>query len=984
MSDAMSGERHYNLAEPFHGMSPPTPSDFVPETHRAPGDPGLAGQLARALEGQVRFDAFTRGLYSTDASHYQIEPLGVVFPKSVADVEAVFEIARTEGVPVLPRGAGTSQGGQAIGRAIVLDTSRWLTGIGDVVGTHIEVEPGVVLDRLNARLKPSGLCFPVDPSTSSRATLGGMAGNNSAGTRSLKYGMMVDNVSAAEVVLADGRRFWLGDGTSGARAMPSEAAALRALFAREADEIERRTPRTLRNVAGYSLDRLHPDRENLAQLLVGSEGTLAFFSRLRLKLSPIPERRVVGVCHFPSLVEALDTVQHIVRLDPSAVELVDRTVLRLAGERPDYRVVLERFVRGSPGALLLVELSADAGETDLAGRLDDLAALLGELGYPDSVVRVQDRASQADLWNVRQGSLSIVMSMAGPRRPVSFIEDCAVPLEHLAAYARRVDEIFAHHDVEGTWYAHASVGCLHVRPALNLKDPDDVALVRTIAEAVHVVVRELGGTHSGEHGDGLVRSEFLRTMLGDRMVGAYAEVKRTFDPHGMMNPGKIVDPPRMDDRSLFRFHPGYTGRTLPVVLDWSATGGLLGAVERCDNNGACRKSDPEVMCPSFRVTKDERHSTRGRANALRLALSGQLGDGAGAGGLDSPEMTEALSLCISCKACKRECPTGVDMARIKLEWQHRQNGLHGVPLRERVLAGLPRIAPTVGRLGALANLGGRSAGRVLGFAPKRTLPRWSRRPWRDDELPRPDAPEAVLFVDTFTRWLEPENARAACRVLERGGWWATAARAPDGERPLCCGRTYLSAGMLDEAREEARRTVDALAGHAHAGKAIVGLEPSCLYTLKDEVPSLVPTPAARAVADRAVLLEELVDRAWSEGRELPFSNESRVGSVLVHGHCHQKAFGGVAATLRMLGRIPGAKVTAIESSCCGMAGSFGYHAEHYDVSMQMGELTLFPAVRGADEGATIVADGTSCRAQIADGTGRQAVHAAVVLDGALA
>ena len=937
--------------------------------------------LERALEGEVRFDAFTRGLYSTDASHYQIEPLGVVFPKSVADVEAVFEIARGEGVPVLSRGAGTSQGGQTVGRAVVLDTSRWLTGIGDVIGTHIEVEPGVVLDRLNARLKPSGLCFPVDPSTSSRATIGGMAGNNSAGTRSLKYGMMVDNVSAVEVVLADGRRLWLGEGTSDLSAMPREVAALRALFAREADEIERRTPRTRRNVAGYSLERLHPDRENFAQLLVGSEGTLAFFSHLRLKLRPLPERRVVGVCHFPGLLEALDSVQHIVGLDPSAVELVDRTVLRLAGERRDYRVVLERIVRGSPGALLLVEFSADSGDADLAARLDDLAALLGGLGYPDSVVRVQDRAAQAELWNVRQGSLSIVMSMAGPRRPVSFIEDCAVPLEHLAEYARRVDEIFARHGVEGTWYAHASVGCLHVRPALNLKDPDDVGLVRTIADAVHVVVRELGGTHSGEHGDGIVRSEFLRTMLGDRMVAAYGEVKRMFDPLGMMNPGKIVDPPRMDDRSLFRYHPGYTARTLPVVLDWSATGGLLGAVERCDNNGACRKSDPDVMCPSFRVTQDERHSTRGRANALRLALTGQLGDGTG--GLDSPEMAEALSLCISCKACKRECPTGVDMARIKLEWQHRQNGLHGVPLRERLLAGLPRVAPTIGRLGALANLGALPVGRMLGLAPKRTLPRWSRRPWRDDELPRPTAPEAVLFVDTFSRWLEPENARAACRVLDAGGWSATSLRAPVGERPLCCGRTYLSAGMLDEAREEARRTVDALAKYAEAGTAIVGLEPSCLYTLKDEVPSLVPTAAARAVGERAVLLEELVDRAWSEGRELPFASDADVGSVLVHGHCHQKAFGGAAATLRMLGRIPGARVRAIESSCCGMAGSFGYHAEHYDVSMQMGELTLFPAVRGADEGATIVADGTSCRAQIADGTGRTAVHAAVVLERAL-
>jgi FAD/FMN-containing dehydrogenase len=441
-----------------------------------------------------------------------------------------------------------------------MDTSRWLTAIGEPVDGHVDVEPGVVLDRLNARLRPVGSWFPVDPSTSSRATLGGMAGNNSAGTRSLEYGMMVDNVAAAEIVLVDGRRLWVGDGTPVARALETEVAALRALYAREADEIERRTPRTLRNVAGYNLDRLRPDRENLAQLLVGSEGTLAFFSRLRLKLAPLPARRVVGVCHFPGLLPALDSVQHLVKLRPSAVELVDRTVLRLASQRPDYRVVLERFVRGSPGALLLVELSTASSDDALGRRLDDLQAMLGELGHPDSVVRIEDAADQARLWSVRQGGLSIVMSMAGPRRPVSFIEDCAVPLEHLAEYAARVDEIFARHGVEGTWYAHASVGCLHVRPALNLKDPDDVALVRRIADAVHVVVRELGGTHSGEHGDGIVRSEFLRTMLGDRMVAAYTEVKRTFDPGILLNPGKIVDPPRMDDRALFRYTPGYGGR----------------------------------------------------------------------------------------------------------------------------------------------------------------------------------------------------------------------------------------------------------------------------------------------------------------------------------------------------------------------------------------------------------------------------------------
>ncbi|MDX1495757.1 MAG: FAD-linked oxidase C-terminal domain-containing protein, partial [Longimicrobiales bacterium] len=551
------------------------------------------------------------------------------------------------------------------------------------------------------------------------------------------------------VVLPDGRRSWLGSGYDAEGAVPSELAALRALFARESDEIERRAPKTMRDVAGYNLDRLHPDRENLAHLLVGSEGTLAFFSRLRLRLAPLPSRRVLGVCHFPDLASALSSVQHLVRLGPSAVELVDENVLRLAAANDDFRGAMAGFVRGRPGALLLVELSSDPGAGSarrshppqgppdtltwdrLEDGLDALDDLMAELGHPGAVVRAVTPAEQAAVWSVRKAGLNIVMSMAGPRKPESFSEDCAVPLEHLAEYAAGVDEIFRRHDTTGTWYAHASVGCLHVRPALNLKDPDDVGRVRRIAEETHALVRRLDGTHSGEHGDGILRSEFLEAMRGPRLTRAYQEVKRTFDPQGMMNPGKIVDPPRMDDPSLFRYKPGYEERPLPVVLDWSAHGGFLGAAERCNNNGACRKYEPDVMCPSFRVTHDERHSTRGRANALRLALTGQLGGD----GLDSPEMAEALSLCVSCKACRRECPAGVDMARMKIEWQHRRNQREGVAFREKVLAALPRIAPRVAPaarlLNGLAALPGKG---LLGLAPRRRLPRWSVQPWEDREL----------------------------------------------------------------------------------------------------------------------------------------------------------------------------------------------------------------------------------------------------------
>lgn len=989
----------------------------------SPGDPSLARAVARAVEGEVCFDALTRGLYSTDASHYQIEPLGVVFPRSIADVQAVMAIARERGVPVLPRGAGTSQCGQTIGRAIVLDTHRHLNAVGGVdfdpaelqttsppaqgadigmtprpsfrshAAASIDVGPGVVLDHLNRTVGKHDLWFPVDPSTSSRATLGGMAGNNSAGARSIRYGMMVDNVLDMEVVLADGRRLWLGEAarSGAADALAAERSRVLDIHARNADEIRRRAPRTMRNVAGYNLDRIGSGAEGLAPLMVGSEGTLAFFSRLRLALAERPRTRVLGVCHFPDLVQALDAVQHLVVLGPSAVELVDSNVLRLAAEQPDFRSAMAGFVRGTPGALLLVEFASSEAGADLSRDLARLEDLMGEIGHPNAVVRAETAQAQAAVWRVRKAGLNIVMSMAGPRKPISFIEDCAVPLEHLAEYATEVDAIFRRHGTDGTWYAHASVGCLHVRPALNLRDPDDVASIRRIAEETHEVVRRFDGTHSGEHGDGILRSEFLAPMVGRQLVEAYREVKETFDPLGLMNPGKIVDPPAMDDRALFRFHPQYASGaaagTLPVVLDWRPTDGLLGATERCNNNGACRQMDPGVMCPSFRATGEERHSTRGRANALRLALTGQLGDG----GLDSQEMVDAMSLCISCKACRRECPTGVDMSRMKIEWQHDRNTRVGLPIRDRVLAGLPRIAPRIAPLASLANVAGRLPGRgLLGLSPRRSLPRWSPHPWRDEEIqrlatPPADAPGSavMLFVDTFSRWFEPENARAAATLLSASGATVSSLRT-DGERPLCCGRTYLSAGMVDEARAEATRLLAAALPMARAGHAVVGIEPSCLYTLRDEFPALLPGPDTELLASRAMTVTEYLDSAWAEGRELRFEASPAPRRVLRHGHCHQKAFDGVAPTDRMLARVPGVELEAIESGCCGMAGAFGYHAEHYATSMAIGELGLLPQVREAAPETSIVADGTSCRAQIEDGVGRTAVHSAILLAGSLA
>jgi FAD/FMN-containing dehydrogenase/Fe-S oxidoreductase len=962
----------------------------------------LGDLLQKELEGEVLFDRFSRGRYSTDASIYQIEPVGVVLPRTEEDLVRAVQIAASEGVPIVPRGAGTSQSGQAIGPGLVIDTSKWLNRIIRIdrdQGLAV-VEPGVVLEKLNAQLKPWGLFFPVDPATASQATLGGMAGNNSAGARSIKYGMTVDHVAGIDAILADGTRLHFGyvpaDLASFEKASLEPAStrytelvrAVRAIYLREAEEIARRFPKVPRNVAGYNLNRISLEGHNMAHLLVGSEGTLALFARIHLKLSPLPACTTLGVCHFPSLRSAMEAVSQIVTLGPSAVELVDDTLLALARENPLFADRIKRFVKGEPKALLLVEFSGDE-LAPLERSLAHLAELMESLGHPDSVVGATDSPFQREIWRVRKEALNIVMSMKGDAKPISFIEDCAVPLEHLADYTSLLSEIFRKHGVSGTWYAHASVGCLHVRPALNLKDAGDVKKMRAIAEEAHELVRRFKGSHSGEHGDGLVRSEFLEPMLGPRLVRAFEEVKRAFDPGGLFNPGKIVNPPRMDDRRLFRYRPDYSPIRLDAVLDWSEWGGLLGAVEMCNNNGACRQTLGGVMCPSYRVTRDEQHVTRGRANTLRLALTGQLGPGA----LTSEEMYSTLELCISCKACRRECPTGVDMARMKLEFLAHYRRRHQPPLRDRLFAYLPRYAPWVAKAPWIFELPTRAFGvrrlaeLALGITRRRSLPKWRRDFFRDGgPLAGSESPgrEVLLWVDTFNTYFEPENAQAALAVLRAAGYRVRIAAPKTGKRPLCCGRTFLSAGLIDQAKKEARRVVEALSREAERGVPVVGLEPSCLLTLRDEYPALFPRHEVEALSKSAVLLEELLASDDLARRSLQQTLRPLRGcELLLHGHCHQKALGAMGAVEEVLRLIPGATVRTIESTCCGMAGAFGYEAEHYELSLKMAELDLFPAIRQASPRSPIVADGTSCRRQIADGLGRPAWHAARVLEWSL-
>ncbi len=954
----------------------------------------LARRLRRETRAEVLFDSFSRGRYSTDASIYQIMPVGVAVPRSADDIRTAIAIAREEGVPVLPRGAGTSQCGQTVGAALVIDTSKHLRDIVslDVARRRVRVRPGIVLDQLNAFLRPHGLFFPVDVSPANRATIGGMVGNNSCGSRSIRFGNMVHNVRSIDAILADGTEANFGDvpGNLAGLDAPDRyielIQSMRALSLRNAGEIDARIPKLLRKVGGYNIETVDAAGHNMADLLVGSEGTLAFFHEIELDLQPIPSHKTLGICHFPTFRGAMEATQHIVTLNPSAVELVDRTMVDLARAIPMFRPVVDQFVRGEPESLLLVEFAGDSADLQLRD-LKRLVTLMGDLGYPDAVVEATEPDFQRQVWDVRKAGLNIMMSMKGEGKPVSFIEDCAVSLEHLADYTERLNGIFAKHGTSGTWYAHASVGTLHVRPVLNMKDGTDVRKMREIAEEAFAMIREYKGSFSGEHGDGLVRSEFLETMYGSKIARAFESVKDRFDPGGLFNPGKIVRPSKMDDRSLFRYPPDYASLPVETALDWSEWGGFPAAIEMCNNNGTCRKAGPGVMCPSYRATGDEIHVTRGRANALRLAITGQLGPDA----LTGPDMKAAMDLCVGCKGCKRECPTGVDMARMKYEFLYQWRKTHGLSLRERLVAYMPRYAPWAARLAPLLNLRNRSRllarlGEFLtGLSARRKLPEWRRDVFRHDHPSAgpEDGPDVVLFVDTFNTWFEPENARAALQVLAAAGYRVHVAIAADGGRPLCCGRTFLAAGLIEEARTEARRMVAALRPWVDRDVPVIGLEPSCLYTLRDEFLAMIPGEESRKLAGKAMLFEEFIASEVAAERFALQFDGCRVGKALLHGHCHQKAMGAVGPIERTLALIPGLQVETIESTCCGMAGAFGYEAEHYDVSMRIGELDVLPAVREAGDDVYIVADGTSCRHQIDDGVGRQAVHVARVLADAL-
>lgn len=958
------------------------------ETGREPSPASVAvfDELRGTIRGDVRADQLSRALYATDASIYEIVPDGVVFPRCAGDVAATVRVCGKHGVPITARGAGTGLAGGAVNRGVQLDCSRYLTRIGevDLKARRVWVESGVVLDELNAVLAPHGYHFAPDVATSSRATIGGMIANDSCGAHSILYGRTADHVLGVDVVLSDGSTCrWGQAGAQGPDtcavsngSLAEQCEGVLAEVVREySDEIRRRYPAILRHSGGYALDRLRfqDGRLNAETVICGSEGTLAIVVGATLKLTPLPEHRGMVVAHFADLLESLAATPIILSHGPAAVELIDEMILDAAMGRssPARR---DSTIQGRPRALLVIELFGE----DVASLDARLARLAGDLqrrvlGYAQVILT--DPADQADIWELRKSGLGLLMSRPGDRQPYAFVEDSAVEPVKLRDYIERFGRILAEEQVEQAgYYAHASVGCLHVRPVLNLKRVDDVRRMRRIADRVSSLALEFGGSMTGEHGDGMLRSCWLEKMYGRTIVEAFGRIKRTFDPAGLLNPGKIVAPMSMTDH--LRYGGGYQAtaesRQIKTVLDFGAVGGMLGLAEMCSGVGQCRQRLVGTMCPSYMATADEKHTTRARANALRMALShrGLLE------GLSDPALDEVMDLCLSCKACKSECPTGVDMARLKAEWLWQRHQRAGSPIRSRLIAALPDLARIAGRWPGLSNAVMQSSRaralmeRFFGLdrrMPPPVLARLSFRRWFDQHRAevdggRSDKPIVVYFVDTWTEFYTPEVGIAAVRVLEAMGYRVVV------PATVCCGRPAISKGLLGQARSLALRNESILGKHVPSAAAIVGTEPSCLLTLVDELPQLVRTDQARRIAEKAVTIETLVAREMKAGRggflfDAAARHDGVLPRVLYHGHCHAKALIGTADAMEVLRAVTGGRADEINSGCCGMAGSFGHEVEHYEVAREIGAQRLFPAVSRRGD-AAIAVSGFSCRQQI--------------------
>ena len=949
----------------------------------------IGKEIRSKVDGKTLFDEFSRGRYSTDASVYQIKPLGVVLPKDTNDVLSLMEYSQKNSVPLLARGGGSSQCGQTVGESVVLDYSKHQNKILElnVEEKYVWVQPGVVLDHLNDYLKPHGLWFPVDVSTSSRATIGGMSANNSCGSRSLYYGNMVHNVLAIEAILDDGSIFQFDQINKNYLATKNNQDRLYKIIDKFIDvrqkvgsEIDANWPTTQRRVGGYNIDLIDPEGFNSSNLLVGSEGTLSLFNKIKLKLSEIPKNKILGVCYFDNFHQAMELSKEIVKLKPTCVELMDQNLLNLAKEIPMYAGGIKKYIKGNPEAVLMVEF-IDTEKSVYEKKIKDLEYLVLNQNKKNEFSFYSDLSEQKEVFEIRKAGLNILMSMKGDKKPVAFIEDCAVSLEHLADYTARLKEIFKKYGTSGMFYAHASVGTLHVRPVLNMKSDKDIENMRSISEEAFEMVKDYKGSHSGEHGDGIVRSEFHEMMFGKKITNAFEEIKDTFDSKNLLNPGKIVRPFKSNDRSLMRYKSGYQTENIDTHYDWSNWGQFSDAVEMCNNNGACRKLDSGVMCPSYRVTKEEKDLVRGRANTLRLALSNQLPEGSFA----SKEMYETMELCVSCKACQRECPMSVDMAKMKSEFLSHYYKKFSMRIKDRVISDMPRliwllkfVAPIFNKIKNIPLIS--TIVEKFGFATARTMPEVQNQNALREIYDSQTVSEnkVILFADTFNINFENENLVYAIKVLNKFGYQAVIPSFGKDKlkRPLCCGRTYISYGQLDKASEELNRFNDYVIQNNYINLPVVGIEPSCLLTFNDEYQTLKNVNNREKIKNKFYLLEEFILEQIRNNNNIKANRFDQ--NVLIHGHCHQKSQDRMWGLTNLLSEL-NINNKMIETSCCGMAGSFGYESKNYEVSKKMANLSLIPAINNSGEKDFIVANGTSCRHQISDLSEKKGKHVSELL-----
>ena len=972
---------------------------------------GLEQVLRKEIEGEVRFDPYSKVLYSTDASLYQMEPIGVVIPRHKEDVTKTIQIAYERSLPILPRGGGTSLAGQTVGQAIVIDMSKYMNEIIEVnVEEHwARVQPGVVIDELNDYLKPHNLMYSADVATSSRANIGGTIGNNSAGAHSLIYGKTIDHTISLDLRLSNGDAILVEPISLDELAAKQRGDSRESHIYREIcriateneDEIRKRFPRVLRRVAGYNLDEfvtnagsrdLTPYRRDgcdadhpfsLAKIVVGSEGTLATTVEAKINLVPTPKMTALNVIHFHTLIESMEAMQPILECNPTAVELMDKSIIDMTKQSLEFSRI-STFIQGEPGAILAVEFYGES-EGELFDQLDNLERKMKSIGLGYAFVRCMTADEKARVWDTRKAGLGLLMGTRSDYKPVGFVEDAAVSIENLPEYIRRFGKIVADHDTTASYYAHASVGLLHNRPVINLKKEEDIQKMHSIAGHVRDLLMELGGAMSGEHGDGLVRSEWIESMFGPQIYQAFREVKAAFDPTGIMNPGKIIDPPPMTEN--LRFGSTYNAIKIDTYFDFSSQGGFGGAIEMCNGVGACRKKLTGTMCPSYMATLEEEHSTRGRANALRNVLSGTLPHDH----FKSKRLYEVLDLCLECKACKAECPSNVDMAKLKYEFLAHYYKEHGLPLRNRLFGNIAELSAIGSAFAPMSNwfmnsgISKWAMEKVAGIDRRRAMPNFVRETFekwfKKHQNVRTDhgsetAKQVVLFHDTFMNYNYPSIGKAATAVLEAAGFEVIL------PEKRCCGRPMISKGMLEDAIENARYNVERLLPYATQGIPIVGCEPSCLLALRDDYVDLIPSADTDLVAEHTFMLDEFLLSLHEKG-ELDLKFEDTQKEILLHGHCHQKAIVGLKPSEQVLSLPSGYNVNVVDSGCCGMAGSFGYEAEHYDVSMKIGGRQLFKAINEKDGDFEVAVAGVSCREQVKQGTGKEARHLIEVLADAI-